>query len=232
MTRDEAKQKLVAGGHILAAEGQGDLTRGHISVRLPDDSSRFYMKPHSFGFDEMTVDNLVTCDLEGEKVEGWAPRHSEVYIHSEIYKRRPDITSIIHTHPTYSVAFSATGRRMLALSQPSALFVNNYGVYTGSIDLIRSQEMGKGVAEALESFPVVFLKNHGVVVCGTSIEESVIIALMLENACQIHMIAEAAGETAGEFPSQDVMALRKKLLSPEQQTVNFNYLSRKLERRR
>ena len=109
MTRDEAKEKLVAGGHILEAAGHGDLTRGHISVRLPDDPTRFYMKPHSFGFDEMTPDNLVTCNLEGEKVDGWAPRHSEVYIHSEIFKLRPDITSIIHTHPTYSVAFSATG---------------------------------------------------------------------------------------------------------------------------
>lgn len=232
MTRDEAKQKLVAGGHILAMEGQGDLTRGHISVRLPDDPTRFYMKPHSFGFDEMTVDNLVTCDLEGEKVEGWAPRHSEVFIHSEIFKLRPDITSIIHTHPPYSVAFSASGRKLLALSQPSALFVDNYGVYTGTIDLIRQKDQGHGVAKALGSHPVVFLKNHGVVVCGTSIEESVIIALMLENACQIHMIAEAAGPTAPEFEREHVMALRKKLLSPEQQTVNFNYLRRKVEKQR
>lgn len=231
MTRDEAKEKLVAGGHILELSGQGDLTRGHISVRLPDDPSRFYMKPHSFGFDEMTVDNLVTCDLDGEKVDGWAPRHSEVYIHSEIFKARPDVTSIIHTHPTYSVAFSATGRPMRALSQPSSLFVDNYGVYTDTIDLIRSKDMGRGVAKALANHPVVFLKNHGVVVCGTSIEESVIIALMLENACQIQLIAEAAGETAGEFPRDDVMALRKKLLSPEQQTINFNYLRRRLERR-
>jgi len=230
MTRDEAKLKLVAGGHILAAEGQGDLTRGHISVRDPEDASRFYMKPHSFGFDEMTVDNLVTCNLDGEKVEGWAPRHSEVFIHSEIFRMRPDIMSVIHTHPTYSVAFSASGRPLRALSQPSALFLNNYGVYTGSIDLIRSQDMGRGVAQALETYPVVFLKNHGAVVCGTSIDESVIIALMLENACQIQMIAEAAGETAPEFPTQDVMALRKKLLSPEQQEINFNYLRRRVER--
>lgn len=232
MTRDEAKKKVVAGGHILEAAGQGDLTRGHISVRLPDDPTKFYMKPHSFGFDEMTEDNLVTCDLEGEKVDGWAPRHSEVYIHSEIFKLRPDVNSIIHTHPTYSVAFCASNRKMRALSQPSALFVDNYGFYTDTIDLIRSKEMGNGVARALGSHPVVFLKNHGVVVCGSSVEESVIFALMLENACQIQMIAEAAGETAPEFPRDDVLALRKKLVSPEQQAVNFNYLQRRLERAR
>ena len=231
MTRDEAKAKLVAGGHILEAAGQGDFTRGHICVRVPDDPSKFYMKPHTFGFDEMTVDNLVTCDLEGNKVDGWAPRHSEVYIHSEIFKMRPDLNASIHTHPTYAVAFSATGRRMKALSQPSSVFVDNYGVYTGSIDLIRSKEMGHGVAKALGDFPVVFLKNHGVVVCGATIEDAVINCLMLENACQIQMIAEATGETAPEFPRDDVLALRAKLLSPEQNIINFNYLRRRLERR-
>ena len=231
MTRDEAKEKLVAGGHILEAAGQGDFTRGHICVRVPDDATKFYMKPHSFGFDEMTVDNVVTCDLEGNKVDGWAPRHSEVYIHSEIFKMRPDLHASIHTHPTYSVAFSAMGRRMKALSQPSALFVDNYGVYTDSIDLIRSKDMGHGVAKALGKCPVVFLKNHGVVVCGPTIEDAVISCIMLENACQIQMIAEAAGEIAGEFPMDDVMALRKKLLSPEQNAINFNYLRRRLDRR-
>ena len=53
---------------------------------------------------------------------------------------------------------------------------------------------------------------------------------MLENACQIQMIADAAGETAGEFPMEDVLALRKKLLSPEQNVINFNYLMRRLKR--
>ncbi len=230
MTRDEAKERLVAGGHILDAAGQGDFTRGHISVRVPEDPTKFYMKPHSFGLDEMTVDNVVTCDLEGNKVDGWAPRHSEVYIHSEIFKMRPDINSIIHSHPTYAVAFSAMGRRMKALSQPSSLFVDNFGVYTDSIDLIRSKDMGHGVAKALGKFPVVFLKNHGVVVCGPTIEDTVISCIMLENACQIQMIADAAGETAGEFPMEDVLALRKKLLSPEQNVINFNYLMRRLKR--
>jgi L-fuculose-phosphate aldolase len=230
MTRDEAKERLVAGGHILDAAGQGDFTRGHISVRVPEDPTKFYMKPHSFGLDEMTVDNVVTCDLEGNKVDGWAPRHSEVYIHSEIFKMRPDINSIIHSHPTYAVAFSAMGRRIKALSQPSSLFVDNFGVYTDSIDLIRSKDMGHGVAKALGKFPVVFLKNHGVVVCGPTIEDTVISCIMLENACQIQMIADAAGETAGEFPMEDVLALRKKLLSPEQNVINFNYLMRRLKR--
>jgi len=74
MTAEEAKQKLIAGGRILDAEGQADLTRGHISVRMPGDPTRFFMKPHSYGFDEITLENIVVCNLEGEKVGGGATR--------------------------------------------------------------------------------------------------------------------------------------------------------------
>ncbi len=55
MTHDEIKQKLILAGKVLVSEGQDDFTRGHISVRLPDDPSRFFMKPHSVGLDEVTM---------------------------------------------------------------------------------------------------------------------------------------------------------------------------------
>ena len=55
MTPQEAKQKLIDAGRILEAEGHHDMTRGHISVRVPGLSGRFYMKPHGFVFDEMTM---------------------------------------------------------------------------------------------------------------------------------------------------------------------------------
>ncbi|MBM3609828.1 MAG: class II aldolase/adducin family protein, partial [Alphaproteobacteria bacterium] len=84
MTPDEAKQRLIEAGLVLESQGLGDFTRGHVSIRVPGDPNHFYMKPHSFGFDEMTMDNIVTCNLEGEKITGSGPRHSEVYIHSEI----------------------------------------------------------------------------------------------------------------------------------------------------
>jgi L-fuculose-phosphate aldolase len=95
---------------VLVNEGQDDFTRGHISMRLPDNPGLFFMKAHSIGLDEITMDNILTIDLEGNVVAGTAKRHSEVYIHSEIFKARPDVNSVLHTHPTYSVAFSASGR--------------------------------------------------------------------------------------------------------------------------
>jgi L-fuculose-phosphate aldolase len=230
MSPDEAKQKLITAGLILDAAGMSDMTRGHVSVRVPGDPTRFYMKPHSFGFDEMSMDNIVTCDLDGKKVEGWAPRHSEVFIHSEIFKVRPDIHSIIHAHPDHAVAVSATGRPLRMISQPSAAFFEGVGYYTGTIDLIRRTDQGAGVAEAFGQHKAAFLKNHGVVVGGATIEESVIMTIMLENACRIQILAESAGDLAPEFPREDVEQLFRKIGNQEQHAVNFNYLARRVRR--
>ncbi|MDB5776661.1 MAG: class aldolase/adducin family protein [Herbaspirillum sp.] len=227
MTSDEAKQKLIDSGLILELEGQGDLTRGHVSVRVPGDPSLFYMKPHSYGFDEITMDNLVTCNLEGEKVAGGGRRHSEVFIHSEIYKVRPDVHSIIHTHPDHAVALSATGKKMRPISQPAAAFSDGLPYYTGTIELIRTREMGSGVAKALGPHKAVLMRNHGVAVVGATLEESVILAIMLENAARIQLLAEAAGGIGEEFSGNYVQALHDAIVKPEQYTVNFDYLRRK-----
>src|ERR1700731_1742448 len=70
MTHDDIKQKLILAGKVLVAEGQDDFTRGHISIRLPDNASLFFMKPHSVGLDELTMENILTIDLEGNVVAG------------------------------------------------------------------------------------------------------------------------------------------------------------------
>ena len=88
------------------------------------------MKAHSIGLDEITMENILTIDLEGNVVAGTARRHSEVYIHSEIFKVRPDVNCVIHTHPTYAIALSATGRPLKRYRQPGALFYEALGIYT------------------------------------------------------------------------------------------------------
>lgn len=72
MTHDDAKKKLILAGQVLVDEGQDDFTRGHISVRLPDDPEHFFMKPHSVGLDEITLANILTIDLAGNVVAGTA----------------------------------------------------------------------------------------------------------------------------------------------------------------
>jgi len=230
-THDELKHQLIMAGKVLVAEGQDDFTRGHMSQRVPGEPGLFFMKPHSMGLDEITMDNILTIDLEGKVVAGTARRHSEVYIHSEIFKARADVNCVIHTHPTYSVAFSATGRPLRCYSQPAALFYEALGVYTDTINLIRTHAMGAGVAKALGTHRAVMLKNHGVVITGPSIEEAVVGIIMLENAAMVQMIAEAAGDPAPEFLRTDIEKLKHDISQPEQFKVNFDYLVRRVRRR-
>jgi L-fuculose-phosphate aldolase len=225
------KQELIAAGKVLVAEGQDDFTRGHISFRLPDNPKLFFMKAHSIGLDEITMQNILTIDLDGKVVAGTARRHSEVFIHSEIFKARPDVNCVIHTHPTYSIALSSTGRTLKCYSQPGALFYEALGVYTDTINLIRTVEMGAGVARALGRGRGVLLKNHGVVVTGASIAETVIGTIMLENGAMVQLLAEAAGEVAPEFPRADIEKLKAIITQPEQFQINFDYLVRRVKRR-
>jgi L-fuculose-phosphate aldolase len=231
MTPNEAKQRLIEGGIILESAGQADFTRGHISVRHPTNPGTFFMKPHSIGFEEITMENILLIDLEGEVVEGTARRHSEVYIHSEIFRARPDVNCVIHSHPASVVALSATGRPMRPLSQPSSLFVDALPVYDASIDLIRSKEMGRDVAVALGPHTVVLMRNHGIAGTGRSIEEAVVTALMLEEAATIQLLADATGHAAAEFPADQITSLKQKLTRPDQFVVNFDYMLRKARRR-
>jgi len=231
MTHAEIKEKMIWAGKVLVNEGQDDFTRGHISFRLPDNPKLFFMKCHSLGLDEITHENILTIDLDGKVVAGTSRRHSEVFIHSEIFKVRPDVNCILHTHPTYSIAWSGTGRPLKALSQPAALFTNAVGLYTDTINLIRTTEMGAGVAKALGPHRAVLLKNHGIVVVGATVAETVVGAIMLENAAQVQLIAEAAGEIAPEFPRADIETLKKNLSRVDQFQVNFDYLVRRAKRR-
>ena len=230
MTLDEAKQKLIDAGLILEAEGQGDLTRGHVSVRVPGDPSLFFMKPHSHGFSEITMENIVICNLEGEKVGGGGRRHSEVFIHSEIFKARPDVNSVIHSHPTYAVAFSATGKSMRPISQSSVVFSDGLPYYNDTLNLIRTKKLGAGVAQALGSCKAVLMRNHGVALAGATVEESTILAIMLDNACKIQLLAEAAGGIGEVFPPEYVKELHDAIIQPEQYAINFAFLRRKVLR--
>ncbi len=226
-TAGEATDTLIEAGHILEHQGHGDMTRGHLSVRLPDRDDLFLMKPHGAGFDEITFDNVLTIDLDGQVVAGKARRHSEVFIHTEIYRARADVRAVIHTHSTHAVALSATGRPLRALCQGAAAFAGALPVYSDTIDLIRTPEMGRGVARALGTNRAVLLKHHGLAMTGASLQEAVVLCVMLEEAARVQLLTEAAGTLAPEFPQEEIMHLRKKLLHPDQFAVNFAYLVRK-----
>ena len=222
-----ARHDLITAGLVLEGEGHGDMTRGHVSIRVPGEPNHFFMKGHSLGFDEITEDNILTFDIESELVSGTNRPHSERYIHSEIFRARPDVNAIIHSHPTHTVAFSATGKPMRPLSQGGALFMDSLPVFTGTMDLIRSKETGAAVAASLGPHYAVLMRHHGVTVVGSDVKQAVIMAIMLEEAAKIQLLVMAAGTDGWEFPAEDVASLKVKLSRHDQWEVNFDYLARK-----
>ncbi len=223
---DTLRNTLVEAGRILASEGQGDYVAGHITVRLPDQPNRFLMKPAGIGIEEMTRDNIITCDIEGGKVEGAMPRHNEVFIHSEILRARPDIACVIHTHAPHAVAFSSLGKPLLPVGNDGIYFHNRLPVFSETTDLIIDQTRGKAVAGCLGSNQALLLRNHGVVTAASSIEEAVWVALKLEKACKVQLMAEWAGGPKLTAHTADIEPKNKRANRGDLHVNVFNYLAR------
>jgi L-fuculose-phosphate aldolase len=127
------------------------------------------------------------------------------------------------------VALSATGRPVLPISQPGVAFADGVPYFTATIDLIRSPDLGARVAHALGAHKAVLLRNHGVAVVGASIEESTVLALLLEEACKIQLLAQAGGGVGEVFSDESIQSLHHNITRPEQYRINFDYLRRRAE---
>lgn len=226
MTRGEAVAKLILAGRILAHQGQGDMTRGHVSLRLPDDPGRFLMKPNGIGLDEMTPGNVLTVGLDGVAERGQHRQHSEVFIHSEIFRARPDVACVVHTHPVHLIALSATGRALRPLSQGGAIFAEHLPVFDATMQLITGPALGAEVARRLGQERAVVMKNHGLVMACATVEEAIVLCVTIEEAARIQLLVDSAGGAAPEFPADDVAKLRAAQLMPGMINANFAYLGR------
>jgi len=223
---DKLREKLINGGRVLVDEGQGDYVWGHISARLTDDPNKFLMKPGCVGIEEMTDDNIITVNIEGDKVSGDWPRHNEVFIHSEVMRARPDVNCVIHTHPEYAIAFSSLGKELSPMSNDGTMFSAGVPIFSETTDLIINQARGKAVAKALGQGGVVILRNHGIVTAGRSIEEAIWIALKLERACRVQLMAEWAGGPKFVAEGEDLQEKNKRGSRGDLYTNVFNYLVR------
>ncbi len=224
---DTLREKLINGGRVLVDEGQGDYVWGHISARLSDNPNRFLMKPGCLGLEELTQDNIITVDIEGEKIAGDWPRHNEVYIHSEIMRARPDVMAVLHTHPEHAIAFSSLGKPLQAMSNDGTMFSAGVPVFSETTDLITDQPRGKSVAKVLGKGNAMILRNHGIVTAGRSVEEAVFLAIKLERACRIQLLAENAGGPKLFVKEEELAAKRARTNRGDSQGNAFSYLVRR-----
>src|SRR5262245_34955092 len=152
------------------------------------------------------------------------PRHNEVYIHSEVLRARPDLTAVIHTHAPHAVAFSSLGKELRPVNNEAGYFYKRLPIFSETTDLIVSPERGKAVAKCMGDNNAVLLRNHGIVAAGKSLEEAVWIALKLERACRVSLMAEWAGGPKHVVEGDDLVEKNARGMRQDLFTNVFNYL--------
>jgi L-fuculose-phosphate aldolase len=177
---------------ILALVGYEDLTLGHVSARGSDDST-IYIKRKGVALGEVSPEDILAVDLRSYASNGAKGMHLETVLHTEVYKRRPDVRSVVHGHPPYATAFGATDAEFAYLTHDSVLFIDRISTYDGVPDLIIDEQQGAAVAEALGSGTVLLLRNHGVLVAERDVRWAVLASALLERAMQLQAIASSMG---------------------------------------
>jgi len=169
-------------------------TAGNVSLRLmgKDSPDLIAITPTSRYYDTLTVDDIPVIDLNGAAVEGQLKPSSEMRLHIAIYKARPDIRAVIHTHSTYASAASAAGLEIPVLLEEEAIFLGGT-VRTAKYARTGTSELAHYAVEALEERNAVLLANHGVVGVGETIRQALDACEMVEKAAQVYFLALTTG---------------------------------------
>jgi L-fuculose-phosphate aldolase len=188
----ELREQVACACRILALEGYADLTLGHVSARERGGTT-VYIKRKGIALDEVVPGDIVEFDLADGGPPSSPEMHLEAVLHSEVYSARPDVCAVIHGHPPFATALSATDARLELLTHDAVLFADGVAVFDDAPDLITEPEQGESVAEALGSRRAVLLQNHGVLVVGKDVPWAVLAAVTLERAVRVQSIAATLG---------------------------------------
>ena len=179
-------------------------TGGNASVRDPQ-SGLVVIKPSGVRYEEMRPEQMVILDLEGKVVEGDYKPSSDTASHIYIYRHRPDVNGVVHTHSTYATAFAALGKPIPVYLTAIA---DEFGqaIPVGGFALIGGEEIGKVVLESIGACRAILLKNHGVFTVGKDGEDAVKAAVMVEDNAKTVWLALQMG-MPDEIPPDQVAKL-------------------------
>jgi L-ribulose-5-phosphate 4-epimerase len=223
----EQRGLLATSCHILYKLGLSDYL-GHPSIRLGSD--RVLIKPkHSprvRGMDTMRADDMVVIDLDGNLIDGDHEPPSERFIHTEIYRARPDTAAIVHTHQPMATLLGIVGLPILPLLHVESLVVEQQPVpMYACAELIVTPEQGKRVAEALGGHRVCHLQGHGIVSVAQSVQEATLGAIHLERLAEVNYRVAQLGQEPRVIPPRELQALKRQLASPAGRWAYYAELS-------
>ena len=194
----ELLEDLAAASRICAHQGVFDAF-GHLSMRHPDASDRFLMA-RSIAPARVTADDIMEYDLDAEAIDARG-RGSflEKFIHGEIYKARPDVMSIVHSHSPSVVPFSLVQGQMRAMYHNAAFIAEGVPVFDirekfGATDMLVSDHAkGRELARVLGAKPVALMRAHGSVAVGPSLKHAVFRAVYTEANAKLQIQATILG---------------------------------------
>jgi L-ribulose-5-phosphate 4-epimerase len=185
-------------------------TGGNISGRDPE-TGLVAIKPSGVRYEDLRPEHMVVLDLQGGIVEGGLKPSSDTYSHLYIYRARPDVGGVVHTHSRYASAFAAVGKSIPCVLTAMA---DEFGgsIPCGGFALIGDEAVGKVVVESIGKSPAVLLKNHGVFTIGKNPTAAVKAAVMTEDVAAIVWMAYQIGQP-DEIPVEDIARLHKRYMN-------------------
>jgi ribulose-5-phosphate 4-epimerase/fuculose-1-phosphate aldolase len=185
---------LAACYRLVAAYGWSDLIFTHISARIPGPEHQFLINPYGLLFEEITASSLIKIDQAGNKLS--ASEHpvnpAGFVIHSAVHAVRDDAACVLHTHTRAGVAVSAQACGVLPISQQSTFVLASLGYHTYEGVALHDAEKPRLQAD-LGDTKHLMLRNHGLLVVGSSIAEAFLLMYNFESTCQIQLAAQAGG---------------------------------------
>ena len=179
-----ACRKLAAEGHALTLAGQ---------VTVRHDVDTYWTTSIRGGFANAAQSTIIRFNNTMETVEGDGIPNPGVQFHLWIYRERPEIRSIVHTHSPYASALSMTGKTLEVAHMDSTVFYDDCAYLAEWPGVPVADEEGRIISEALGAKRSILLSNHGYLTAGESLEEATYLAVLFENAARFQMLAQSVG---------------------------------------
>jgi L-ribulose-5-phosphate 4-epimerase len=177
---EDLRAELVALHLELPRNGLVAWTGGNVSARDPE-SGLVAIKPSGVRYEDLSAEGMVVIDLDGRQLDGPLKPSSDTASHLYIYRNRPDVNGIVHTHSRYATAFAAVGRPIPVVLTALA---DEFGgsIPCAGFAVIGDESIGEQVVSTIGSSPAVLLRNHGVFTVGPTAAAAVKAAVMVEDA--------------------------------------------------